>query len=458
MKLLLLFVLLLAPSAGFAGNEHPGGGDALVSQFKKIAKVLADEVADLQYVNGLENETLTLIQVKLPSAVLNTPVSSTDSKLVLPDGREVDAIHYSGSNARIQFNRERWRALEASLESRRLLVLHEYLGVIEIEKDHYRVSELLLAELLRAAATKKVGEIRTCADLISKLAQQHRYSKLVLLSDIDCEQSQMASMPPEGYIPADLDVELDGRGHAIRNLLVGSAPGTVFFTLNMIAAPFQVIRKPIRNVRFENIKVFGQFGAAGLAESNYSSIESIYLEGRISSQWSGGLVITNYGTISSATVNVTMPIAYSLEMPATRGAFKGGIAGSNRGLINKSTVFGELSGLGLVGGLVGENSGTILSSVSRASKVVGWTLGGGLVARNTKAGRILGGLAAAKTVTGGLVGGLAGRNEGLIKDLKVSGNICGMGRLHGIVGDSVPGSSAVNVKSTATVTQTCKNP
>ncbi|HEX4923665.1 MAG TPA: hypothetical protein VFV50_06250, partial [Bdellovibrionales bacterium] len=363
MKSLTIFLLVLAPWLANAGHEHPGGGDALVSQFKKIAKALAEDISDLHYVHGLENEQLQSVQLKLPSAVINTPVSSTDEALVLPDGREVDAIHYSGPNARIRFNRARWRAIEASLESRRLLALHEYLGVIEVEKDHYRVSEAILAELAKQAATKKPGLIRSCAELVSKLGQQHRYSKLVLVSDLDCDARNLPEMPPEGYMPGDLDIELDGAGHTIRNLLVGSKAQTVFFALNMIAAPFQVVRKPIRNIRFENLQVFGQFGAAGLTESNYSTIEGVYIDGLISGLWSGGIAITNYGTISSSTLNVKMPRTYSLEYPNAAGTFKGGIAGRNRGLITESTVFGELSGLGRVGGLAGENRGTILGGV-----------------------------------------------------------------------------------------------
>ncbi len=154
------------------------------------------------------------------------------------------------------------------------------------------------------------------------------------------------------------------------------------------------------------------------------------------------------------------------------GANSGGIAGTNKGLIENCTVLGSVDGTENVGGIVGLNLGTILNSVNKAAvsgdKKAGGIAGvnSGIIQSCSNGGLInpdpndtatdLGGIAGSSTgslidclntgdvgyqSTGYNVGGIAGRQSGYISECRNYGSIQGRKDVGGIAGQFEPSVS-----------------
>ncbi|NTV02889.1 MAG: filamentous hemagglutinin N-terminal domain-containing protein, partial [Chlorobiaceae bacterium] len=162
-----------------------------------------------------------------------------------------------------------------------------------------------------------------------------------------------------------------------------------------------------------------------------------------SGQYVGGLVGDNTGTLSSVTASGTTVTGHS---------YVGGLVGSNGGNIDSvsltdAKVYG--SGTNYVGGLAGLNTGTIYNS-----RVAGGTVSGsinmqdigGLVGRNSAGGMISGsgvsGTALAGTRANVDIGGLVGQNFAAISQSGVTSvTITGTNYIGGMVGLNVSGGT-----------------
>lgn len=111
-----------------AGNELGNGGDLVAQEFIAAGRQVLNELRRKPNPRIADMERLaTLIET--------AKVSSQDTLLL--DGKSVDAINYP-KEKRIEVNRERW--LKAAGAKRASLVLHEYLGLMEIQDDNYAIS------------------------------------------------------------------------------------------------------------------------------------------------------------------------------------------------------------------------------------------------------------------------------------------------------------------------------
>lgn len=143
----------------------------------------------------------------------------------------------------------------------------------------------------------------------------------------------------------------------------------------------------------------------------------------------GGLVGTNSGTIDEAYSNGSIG-----------GSRAGGLAGSNsRGTINESYANVSVNGSDVVGGLVGGNfKGTIKRSYATGS-VDGTEWVGGLVGVNR--GIVEHSYATGSVNGSRLVGGLVGRNTGgTIRKSYARGSVNGSKEVGGLVGSSLEGT------------------
>lgn len=132
---LILFLLLLVPATGHATKIVGNGGDTYAIEFVSTA----EEVHKY-----LQASVAGIVDAKtFGAAVLNTKVESTDGKLVL-DGAVKDAINYP-SLRRIVFSRGRWTNMTD--HERAVLVLHEYLGILQIKDASYQRSKKILANM-----------------------------------------------------------------------------------------------------------------------------------------------------------------------------------------------------------------------------------------------------------------------------------------------------------------------
>jgi hypothetical protein len=135
MKSLLLTLLIFTSPFVFAGNDGGHGGDTYGKEFEELGRILHQTM--------LENSSSPVLakwNVK-PSlflmAVESTLLRSAEGSEVRLNGYEVDLINNSDTHI-ILLNRTRWR--EKNLYDKLQIVLHEYLGIIKIEVDHYYAS------------------------------------------------------------------------------------------------------------------------------------------------------------------------------------------------------------------------------------------------------------------------------------------------------------------------------
>ena len=142
----------------------------------------------------------------------------------------------------------------------------------------------------------------------------------------------------------------------------------------------------------------------------------------------------NYVGLFGYTNNATIKNLGLKNVGITGSVYVGGLVGENYGTISNSYATGAVSGNNYVGGLVGYNHGTISNSYVRGT-VSGITHVGTLVGYNDRT--ILNSYASG-TVSGSIgssyAGGLVGYNHGTISNSYTSGNVDGYFSVGGLVG------------------------
>jgi hypothetical protein len=115
--------------------------------YTAAAQTVAEEFRAI----GTENVALVK-QLDLPDFVavseLEKVVETTEIRVedsLSLRGAEVDAINYSDRRL-IRVSKKRWDALKKYTPRKRYLVLHEYLGILEIELDHFASSSQIKRE------------------------------------------------------------------------------------------------------------------------------------------------------------------------------------------------------------------------------------------------------------------------------------------------------------------------
>jgi len=229
-------------------------------------------------------------------------------------------------------------------------------------------------------------------------------------------------------------------------------------------------------------EVTGDSDTGGLAGLNYGSISNCHSSGKVTGGSGGygkvgGLVGSNYGggvADCYSTAEVTGMTGSSLGV--------GGLVGCNDyyGNVANCRSTGRVSGVSIVGGLVGSNSGyySSVANCRSTGQVSGVSKVGGLVGCNggnlaccysegkvTGSGDYVGGLVgwngpgsvvyccSTGQVAGiSCVGGLVGRNEdGCVANCHSSGSVTGAGGVGGLIGTSQGRASIVNCYSIGNV-------
>lgn len=164
------------------GNEHANGGDAVAQDFTTRG---FQAIAALRARQPLP---VTIPLDRLEAAVRTTRVISKET-VTLPDanGRTVerDAINQA-SPAQITVNRRRWLAPTLTAVAKTKLALHEYLGVIGVERNTYEVSSVL-AEFLEGRPARTVStpnngfvELSTLPSIVTDTAIQMTNAEIEL--------------------------------------------------------------------------------------------------------------------------------------------------------------------------------------------------------------------------------------------------------------------------------------
>jgi hypothetical protein len=215
--------------------------------------------------------------------------------------------------------------------------------------------------------------------------------------------------------------------------------------------------------------------AGGLVGNNAGTIRSSFATGQVeggTGSTVGGLAALNLGTIAGATAPALTQPCVAGQTCATgavnvgSNGIGGGLVGSNSGTITNAFATGDITGaagtngfttlgglaavnLSLIsnsfasgdagspnvanlqtGGLVGSNSGTILSSIALGNVQTGdASIAGGLVASNSVTGSITGAHASGNVTVAAasVAGGLVGTSAGAITDSTASGAVSSTG-------------------------------
>jgi filamentous hemagglutinin family protein len=270
--------------------------------------------------------------------------------------------------------------------------------------------------------------------------------------------------------------QFNGLGHTISNLTInqGGTYAALFGNLNT---------GTVSNVALTSVNVTGYSYVGGLAGyMQNASISNSSVSGTVTGTWysTGGLVGTSFGSSvsnSTSSANVSgvqfvgglvgrddygSSVSNSSASGTVLGAGNsqagvGGLVGFNAGSIVSSSSSGTVSGSSNVGGLVGYNNyaygalcgcytnGTISNS-SATGDVTGVSHVGGLVGLNGSVSNTINASNASGNVSGNYgVGGLVGySNFALISNSSASGNVIGNGtsssNLGGLVGYNYSGT------------------
>jgi hypothetical protein len=234
---------------------------------------------------------------------------------------------------------------------------------------------------------------------------------------------------------ASLTGVFDGNDHKITNLTIDG--GTFLGLFGCIEEDGEV-----RNLGLEDGSVSGDENVGGLVGENYGAISNCYSTGDVNGSYvgypfgvTGGLVGSNCGSISNC---------YSTGDVNVTGYDVGGLVGINEccGVISNCYSTGDVTGIGNVGGLVGDNFCGSVSSCYSTADVNGQDYVGGLVGRNTytvsdcySTGDVNG----TDWYVGGLVGwngeyGLEKHFPGYIFNSYSTGSVQGASHIGGLVG------------------------
>ncbi len=295
-----------------------------------------------------------------------------------------------------------------------------------------------------------ISEIQGFKDLLGFSGDGYTF---ILGSNIDLSSS------PGHYIPSFKGI-FDGNNHTISHLNINQP-----FSQNVGLFGYLFTGSQVVNVGLVDINVTGYWIVGGLVGFNYfGAIDNSYTIGEVNGYSNiGGLVGLNRdgsvynsyttGKIGSIEVNYagfepryagglvgynrdgTISTSHSSCDINVLGYFiSGGLVGYNRGgLITDSYTTGNVSGGDVVGGIVGENIGTV-SNTYATGTVSGGSYVGGLMGWNW--GTVSNSYSTGAVSGGSYVGGLVGRNEGgTVSYSYATGTVCSeWGEVGGLVG------------------------
>ena len=226
------------------------------------------------------------------------------------------------------------------------------------------------------------------------------YTQAVVASDVDDTEWGFQGTQFEGVF--------DGNGHTVYNLMINQPTKDYIGLFGYIDMGGQV-----KNMGVENVTLSGHHSVGGLVGCNG-------LSGTIISCYATGSVTGFFSSSSSG------------------ASYIGGLAGNNNGTITSSYATGLVTASSFVGGLVGFNhfSGTITSSYATGSVSGFWDVGG--LVGNNDIGAITSSYATGNVSGSYNVGGLVGNNySGTITSSYATGNVSGSWSVGGLVGDNL---------------------
>ena len=184
----------------------------------------------------------------------------------------------------------------------------------------------------------------------------------------------------------------------------------------------------------QEVRVSGKGQVGGLVGENKGNISNSYAQGAVfGGSQTGGLVGVNESNARIVSSHTRQKVRVSGKGQV------GGLVGENKGNISNSYARGSVTGNSQTGGLVGLHLGGTISDSYARNEVVGTAPGvGGLVGVSESNARIVSShVSRGSRVSGkNQVGGLVGENKGSISDSYARGTVSGDSQTGGLVGEN----------------------
>ena len=251
--------------------------------------------------------------------------------------------------------------------------------------------------------------------------------------------------PIGNYDPGDsFTGSYDGGNHTISNLYIDSGESDYYQGMfGLVGAGGTV-----KNLTLDNVTITGQRVIGGVVGYNDGTVQNCHSSGNLSGETYhvGGVVGENAGTVEGCSSSATV----SGEFQA------GGVVGRNDGsasvLKNSSASGSVTSSSTWAGGVVGVNGGTVegcsSSAVVSGVDIVGGVAGGsmvtGLIRNSDATGNVT---ATGVSGRGGWVGGVVGENAGTVEGCSSTGAVSGKFQVGGVVGRNEGSDSVVKNSS-----------
>ena len=254
----------------------------------------------------------------------------------------------------------------------------------------------------------------------------------VLNQDIDAAETATWN-GGKGFLPIGKNTEVpwdypgfsglfDGQGHTISGLAVTQAEDNGIEASYLVGL-FGVVTGEIRNLGLSDFMVTGANNVGGLAGENKGTVANCHASGTARGVGVTGLLIgANFGIVTDC---------HAAGVSTVRDGSLGGLIGvnGNTGEVTRCYAEGTVGREGActnIGGLIGDNDGTVVGCYSTCS-VLGHGFLGGLIGDNNSLVHVKDCYATGSLFGNAFVGGLIGsHNEGTVTNCHASGAVNAM--------------------------------
>ncbi len=151
LRWLVVFAICLIVSSergfGRSGNEGAHAGDIYADEFVELGQMLSELLSSPALSNLVRGSGFSAEE--FARTVNRTKVFSREPSDVQLNGFDVSGLNHEQGGP-IVINRKDWR--EGRIIQRLRLVLHEYFGIMNVERDHYNVSVKFISALEQLAS------------------------------------------------------------------------------------------------------------------------------------------------------------------------------------------------------------------------------------------------------------------------------------------------------------------
>jgi len=234
----------------------------------------------------------------------------------------------------------------------------------------------------------------------------------------------------KGFLPIGKNTEIpwdypgfsgvfDGQGHTVAGLVLKQAEDNTIEDSHNVGL-FGISKGEIRNLRLSDVVVTGANVVGGLVGGNWGKVINCHVSGKVTGVGvTGGLIGSNFGIVTDC---------HAAGVSTVRDGGLGGLIGVNgtAGEVIRCYAEGTVGREGVctnIGGLIGDNDGTVVECYATC-EVLGHGFLGGLIGDNNSPVHVKDCYATGNVFGNAYAGGLIGaHNEGTVTNCHASGAV-----------------------------------